>query len=155
MQGMDFIQKNIKFFLKRKHKLYRALSQNSSDCPLNLDDAQHHIISLYSALVNKENQISQIDYFIKHEFDCYLPACIDQVLNIIWQLLTIRSGSFIAFVRNFLLQVVYRLCRKYPNTYWSFFEFVKNKLVESQKNTLEEIVFMTDMCLYGFPFTFE
>lgn len=97
MQGVYFNDRNIQFFLRRKHKLHKALALPADHPPSSPQD-QHHILQLYLSLLNRDNQISQLDYFIKHEFHCSLPSCIDKVLQIVWELLAVRSGTLLAFV---------------------------------------------------------
>lgn len=67
MQDMSFNDKHKQLFLRRRHKLYRALASTPPDRTFDLEASHREVVGLYEMVANKENQATQIGYFIKHE----------------------------------------------------------------------------------------
>jgi hypothetical protein len=64
MQDISELPNLMALFLKRKHKLLKSLTQTYTQYE---DEASSKdVAALYEALMNKDNQVSQISYFIKH-----------------------------------------------------------------------------------------
>lgn len=64
MQDISELQNLKALFLRRKHKLFKSLMQTYTQYE---DQASSkNVVALYEALMNKDNQVSQISYFIKH-----------------------------------------------------------------------------------------
>lgn len=67
MQDMSFNDKHKQLFLRRKHKLYRSLARTPPETGVDAHISHKEVIGLYEMVVNKENQATQIGYFIKHQ----------------------------------------------------------------------------------------
>lgn len=76
------------FFLRRKYKLLRALANPThlAECT----NSRQHLLALYDTCVNKDNQISQIDYFFKHEFNCNPVDYSQFFMEIVWEVMAKR-----------------------------------------------------------------
>lgn len=72
MQEKDLTNKNLVLYRRRKHKLWRALAQGADRERGCQEGVQHALVVLYETVANKDNEVSQIDYFLKHEFPCDL-----------------------------------------------------------------------------------
>lgn len=96
---MSFNDKHKQLFLRRKHKLYRSLAQTPPETERDAVISHKEVIGLYEMVVNKENQATQIGYFIKHELQSDLTMYASAIMGMLWELLDLRSGTFIAFVR--------------------------------------------------------
>lgn len=101
MQDMSFFDKNKLLFLRRKHKLFKSLAQQPPLLDPDADAAMNDISRLYEMALNKENQASQMDYFIKHQLKSDLTLYTPSIMEILWNLLNIRSGSLLSFVHFF------------------------------------------------------
>ena len=66
MQDMSFNDKHKQLFLRRRHKLYRAIASTPLDWTDDVEASLREVVGLYEMVVNKENQATQIGYFIKH-----------------------------------------------------------------------------------------
>lgn len=100
MHDMSSFDKNKALFLRRKHKLYKSLAQPPPTTTTETDAARIDTARLYSAVLNKENQASQLDYFIKHELKADLTPCMPVLLGMLWRMLNIRCGRIISFVQH-------------------------------------------------------
>lgn len=98
MQDMSLIDKQKQLFLRRKHKLFKSLTQASHPRPNISNTIQKDVVNLYEMVLNKENRISQIEYFIKHELQNDLTHHIIAIMDSLWSLLNVRSGTFISYV---------------------------------------------------------
>ena len=98
MQNMITQNHHSIIFLKRKHKLYKTLAQHIP--PLPVDDliSQSHIAGLYEFIINKQHQLHQIDYYIKHEFACNTTKYHKTLIELIWNLKSFRCNHIISFV---------------------------------------------------------
>lgn len=102
---MSSFDKNKALFLRRKHKLYKSLAQhppNTNNCP---ETVRIDTTRLYAAVLNKENQASQLDYFIKHELKADLALCMPALLEMLWGMLNIRCGRIISFVLHHICRL--------------------------------------------------
>ena len=97
---MSSFDKNKALFLRRKHKLYKSLAQPPPTTTTDSEAARIHTEKLYSAVINKENQASQLDYFIKHELKVDLSTYMPALLEMLWGMLNIRCGRIVSFVLN-------------------------------------------------------
>lgn len=64
MQDISELPNLMALFLKRKHKLLKSLTQTYTQ--YEGEASSKDVAALYEALMNKDNQVSQISYFIKH-----------------------------------------------------------------------------------------
>jgi hypothetical protein len=99
MQDMSSLDKNKVLFLRRKHKLFKSLAQAPPLLDFDLISAKNDIAKLYEAFLNKENQASQLGYFIKHELKTDLTQCIPAILQMLWKVMDVRTGSLVSFVK--------------------------------------------------------
>lgn len=72
------------FHQRRRHKLYRALASVPAERGEECEDPRNALLELYEKASNKDNQISQLDYYIKHELGCDFADYSEELMEILW-----------------------------------------------------------------------